>query len=63
MLCLINMNKIQIIYTLCLIIVGILIYSSVWVNLNITLSCKLMFTGVVLFLQSTLIIISYDALK
>jgi len=57
------MNKLQIIWIICIINIGILFYSAIWVNPNINLSCKLMFTGLVLFLQSIVGILFYDALK
>ncbi len=57
------MNKLQIIWIICIINIGILFYAATWVNPNINLSCKLMFTGLILFLQSVVGILFYDALK
>jgi hypothetical protein len=57
------MNKLQIIWLICIINIGILFYCAIWINSDINLSCKLMFTGLVLFLQSIVGILFYDALK
>ena len=57
------MNKLQIIWILCIIIIGILLYSAIWLNPHTDISIKLMFNGVVLFLQSTIGIMFYDLLK
>ena len=57
------MNKLQIIWIICIIAIGILFYAAIWTNLNFTLSEKLMFSGIVLFLQSTFGITAYDSYK
>lgn len=54
------MNKLQIIWLICIISISILFYAAIWVNSNITLSEKLAFTGGVLFLQSAFSILTYD---
>lgn len=57
------MNKLQIIWLICIINIGILFYLAIWVNSDITLSEKFMFSGIVLFLQSTFGITAYDSYK
>jgi hypothetical protein len=57
------MNKLQIIWIICIINIGILFYAAIWVNSNFTLSEKLMFSGIVLFIQSVFGITSYDSYK
>ncbi len=57
------MNKLQIIWIICIINIGILFYAAIWVNPDITLSEKLTFSGVVLFIQSVFGITSYDSYK
>jgi hypothetical protein len=57
------MNKLQIIWIICIINIGILFYAAIWVNSDITLSEKLTFSGVVLFIQSVFGITSYDSYK
>lgn len=57
------MNKRQIIWIICIICIGILFYSAIWVSSDTTLSEKLTFSGVVLFIQSVFGITSYDSYK
>ena len=57
------MNKLQIIWTLCITIIGIVFYFAIWINSDITLSGKLMLSGAVLFIQSTVGIMFYETLN
>jgi len=57
------MSKLQLIWIICIIVIGILFYSAIWVNPNITLSEKLTFSGVVLFILSVFGFTTYDSYK
>lgn len=57
------MNKQQIIWLICIFSISILFYVAIWVSSDTTLSEKLTFSGVVLFIQSVFGITSYDSYK
>jgi len=57
------MNKLQIIWIICIIVIGILFYSAIWISSDITLSGKLMLSGAVLFIQSTAGTMFYENLN